>query len=73
MKLSKAEMIEAIDKMECEFSGEGPGPTHQLLLLSLKESRERLKELAGILQQVELRQLSAAAIVELLRCEGGAA
>jgi len=72
LRLTKAEMVDAVEGMERDFSGEGPGPTYELID-QLQRSRKRLRELSNLLMTAELRQLSAASVVELKLTEGGVA
>ena len=65
LRLSKKELIDAVDQVETE-AGDAPppGPTQQLNE-SLRASRDRLKELAGWLDKAAARQHVAAAVLEL--------
>jgi hypothetical protein len=72
LRLTKTEMVDAVEGVERDFSGEGPGPTYEVIDC-LQRSRKRLRELSNLLMAAELRQLSAASVVELKLTEGGAA
>jgi len=72
LRLTKEEMVAGVEAVERDFPGDGPGPTAEVLV-SLRHTRERLSHLVQLLQAAELRQLSAAAVLELrLGAEGGA-
>jgi hypothetical protein len=70
MTQTKAKLVDGTEAMEREYSGDGAGPTADWLE-TLRHSRERLRQLAKILETAEFRQLSAGAVIEL-RLEGGA-
>jgi len=64
MTQTKDKIVEATECLERGYTGDGKGPTHELLQ-TLKHSEERFKALAHILEGALARQLSAAAVVEL--------
>lgn len=72
LRLTKQEMVAGVEHMEQDFSGDGTGPTAEFLDC-MRATRERLRELADLLQAAEIRQLSAASVVELKLTEGDAA
>ena len=72
LRMTKMEMVDGVEGMERAFAGPGPGPTSELVDC-LQRSRKRLRELSDLLMAAELRQVSAASVVELKLTEGGAA
>jgi hypothetical protein len=61
---TKEKLVEATEKMEKAFPPPDDSPTGQLMD-RLRHSRERLAELARILESAEMRQLCAMSVVEL--------
>jgi hypothetical protein len=63
---TKEKLVEVTDGMEKAFPPPDESPTAQLLE-TIRHTRKRFIELAGLLKTAEARQISAMAVVEL-RC-----
>jgi hypothetical protein len=64
MTATREKIVETTECMEKSYSGEGPGPTAELLD-TIGHARKRFEQLASILETAEARQVCAAAVVEL--------